>query len=479
MNQYLKKSLLSFIIFTTFSYESAYQLSDNNNNIEFVDKELSKNYDVCVIGTGYVGLVLGSGLAEIGNKVICLDIDSNKIDLLNNGVSPIFEPGIEDLILKNTTSRNLYFSCNLADSIKNSQVVVIAVGTPQGPDGKADLSAIYSAAETIGKNLNSYKVICIKSTVPIGTWQKVTKIIRDSCPENCDFDLVSLPEFLREGTAIYDSFNPSYNVVGTNSEKAVNILKSIFKDLFNKAPLLIVSNPTAETIKYSINSFLATKIAFINELANLCDNAGVDISEVTKCMALDHRIGKEYLKQGPGFGGSCFPKDVQALIKIMEEYNVEPKILKSVMDSNEYQKRIALKKLYHLIGQDLKNKTITILGLAFKSGTNDIRNSPAKDILEELVKSEANIKAYDPVAIPEMRRVFSKVNYCNSLEEAISNSDAIIIVTEWKEFTELHDLLPKLDKKPIIIDTKDILNLEHLKEQGFIVDSIGRSCKCK
>jgi len=385
--------------------------------------------NIAVIGTGYVGLVTGVGLADFGNKVICVDIDKAKIDMLNRGQIPIYEPGLKEILDKNVREGRLSFSTDIANTIQKSEVIFIGVGTPPKENGEADLSYVESAIESIAKNLNNYKVIVTKSTVPIGTncWIK-KKIIEKSGKTN--FDVISNPEFLREGKAVHDFFHPDRVVIGYDSEKAKEIMKDVYRSLYLiETPFVFCNLETAELIKYASNAFLATKITFINQIANLCEAVGADVHIVAKAMGMDGRISPKFLHPGPGYGGSCFPKDTKALVQIGKKHGVNMSLVNEVIRANEEQKRRMVTKLEKILG-DLKEKTIGILGLAFKAETDDMRESPAIVIINELLKKGAKIKAHDPQAEENARKVFGdSIKYYDNEYKVLKDIDALVILT--------------------------------------------------
>lgn len=426
------------------------------------------------MGVGYVGLVTGTCLAELGHEVVGIDVDINKVKGLNNGIIPIYEQGLENLVKENVKQGRLSFTTDAVDAIKKSEVVFIAVGTPPLADGGVNLEYVKAAAETIGKNMNGYKVIVNKSTVPIGTGDSVTKSIKEHYKG--DFDVVSNPEFLREGTAVFDFMNPDRIVVGTNSTKAKNILKEIYCN-FDTENIVFTDIKTAEMIKYASNAFLATEISFINSIANLCEKLGADVNKVSEGMMLDKRIGKKaFLHAGVGYGGSCFPKDVKGLIQIAQENGVRFGILEEVEETNNAQKQSLLAKIQKLLGQDLQNKNITIWGLAFKPHTDDVREAPALVIIKQLLDRGVKVKVFDPIAQEQAKKILGDcVIYKNDLLESIDGSDCLVIVTEWPEFknVELKEI-KKLMKKPNIVDGRNVFEVKLMKNAGFEYVSVGR-----
>ena len=432
--------------------------------------------NITVIGTGYVGLVSGAGISDFGNNVCCADIDKEKIELLNNGVIPIYEPGLDELFKRNVKSKRLTFSDNIDDSIQSADVIFIAVGTPEDKTGNADITAVLQVAELIGKNLNNYKVICTKSTVPVGTGKKIIDVINKYNQNNIEFDYCSNPEFLREGKAVSDFLQPDRVVLGLTSKKAYDYMKDVYRTLYiNKTPLIHTTIETAEMIKYAANAFLALKISYINELANLCDEIGADINEVTEALGSDGRISPKFLHPGPGFGGSCFPKDTKALINIAKTYNLDMHTIDAAIKTNNYQKLRMLNKLEILLEGNFNKKKIGILGLAFKQETDDVRESAAIDMISGLIKRGANIKAYDPVANDSMKKLIPNIDYKLSWQSAVEDCDAVVIMTEWNEFRGMDlSTLKKLMFSPIILDTRNILNIAELKRLDFTFDNVGR-----
>ena len=440
---------------------------------------------ICIIGTGYVGLVTGTCLSDFGLDVICVDKDYKKIECLNSGKVPIYEPNLEVLIKKNVSAGRLTFTTDLEKAVKQSKVIFIAVGTPSNNDGSANLKQIEKVAQQIAHYLNGYKVIVNKSTVPIGTAAKIKKIINSSSPSplrgegrvrvKYSFDVVSNPEFLREGSAVYDFTHPDKIVIGTTSDKALKIMQEIYRPLYLIDTPFVITNPeTAELIKYACNAFLATKITFINEIANLCDKVGADVHQVAKAMGLDGRISPKFLHPGPGYGGSCFPKDTEALYHFASTCGYDFKLLKGVISANKRQRELMVEKIKHHLG-DLKGKTIAILGLAFKQNTDDIRESASIDIIKILLKEGANIRCFDPLAMDNTKKILSNLNYCQDEYETAQGSDALVIATEWNQFRNL-DLskIKKLLKSPILLDLRNLYDPVTLKSLGFIYEGVGR-----
>ena len=432
--------------------------------------------NITIIGTGYVGLVTGAGMSEFGNRVICTDIDKNKIEKLNSGIVPIHEPGLEEIIKRNSLDNRLLFNTNIEDSIMQSEIVIIAVGTPMGVNGTADMSFVYSAVETISNNLNSYKVVCTKSTVPIGTGKEIISQISKKVKDNNLFDYVSNPEFLREGSAVKDFLWPDRVVIGTDNQNAYQMMCDIYRPLYiNKNPITQTTIETAEMIKYASNSFLALKISYINEIANLCEVLGADVHDVAKAMGRDGRISEKFLHPGPGFGGSCFPKDLEALLSISKNNNLSMETVNAAIVANKNQKKKMINKLINLFDGNINNRKIAVLGLAFKANTDDVRESAAIDIIKGILGNGGIVNAYDPIANNEMSNIFHDIEYFDNLYAAIKNVDGIVIMTEWNEFRSL-DLqkIKKIMKGNIILDTRNILDMDELSSLDFIYDNIGR-----
>lgn len=432
--------------------------------------------NISVVGSGYVGLVTGACFAEFGVNVTCVDMDQNKIDLLNKGIAPFFEPGLEELMRKNMNEGRLRFSNNTAETVLNSEVIFIAVGTPSRKDGSADLSYVDSVARTIGENLNNYKVVVTKSTVPVGTGERIRKIIQDMVG-NGQFDIVSNPEFLREGSAIGDFMRPDRVVIGASSDRAISVMKDLYHPLYLlETPFIITDIETSEMIKYASNVFLATKISYINEIANLCEKVGANVQVVAKAMGLDGRIGSKFLHPGPGYGGSCFPKDARALLQIAESHGYDFKIVREVIQVNNSQRDRMIEKIDHAL-RGIEGKTIGILGLSFKPNTNDIRESPALDIIQGLISRGAVVKVFDPAAMADSREVLGgTVTYCNDAYDTASSTDAIVLVTEWNQFRNLGlERLKELMKHPIFIDLRNVYDPERMRKNGFDYYSVGRN----
>ena len=441
---------------------------------------------ICILGTGYVGLVTGTCLSDFGLEVICVDKDSEKIKGLISGKVPIYEPNLESLIKKNVTAGRLTFTTDLKKAVEQSKVIFIAVGTPSNDDGSANLKQIEKVTQQIGQYMKGYKVIVNKSTVPIGTVAKIKEIINrnviarseatwQSQSTTCPFDVVSNPEFLREGSAVYDFTHPDKIVIGTESPKALKIMQEIYRPLYLIDTPFVITNPeTAELIKYACNAFLATKITFINEIANLCDKVGADVHQIAKAMGLDGRISPKFLHPGPGYGGSCFPKDTEALYHFASTCGYEFELLNGVISANNRQRELMVEKIKHHLG-DLKGKTIGILGLAFKQNTDDIRKSPSIDIIQLLLKEGVQIRCFDPLAMENSRKVLPTLTYCQDEYETAQSSDALVIATEWNQFRNLD--LSKIKnnlKSPILLDLRNLYEPENTKKLGFIYEGVGR-----
>jgi len=429
---------------------------------------------IAMIGTGYVGLVSGACLSEFGHEVACIDSDAGKIDALNAGRIPIFEPGLDEVVAANVKAGRLSFSRELVPAVKSADAVFIAVGTPsRRGDGHADLSYVYSAAEEIARGLDGYTVIVTKSTVPVGTGSEVEQIIRRARPD-AEFDVASNPEFLREGSAIEDFRRPDRIVVGAESERARAVMREVYRPLYlNETPIVFTARETAELIKYAANAFLATKITFINEMANICEKVGADVQDVARGIGLDGRIGSKFLHAGPGFGGSCFPKDTLALLKTSQAVGAPTRIVEAVVDVNEQRKADMAEKIIAAVG-DVRGKTIAVLGVTFKPNTDDMRDAPSLVILPALQARGAKIRAYDPEGTAEAKKHLD-VTFCADAYEAIEGADALVILTEWNEFRAL-DLarVKSLLKTPLIIDLRNIYPPKQMAEAGFRYISVGR-----
>lgn len=432
---------------------------------------------ISVVGTGYVGLVSGACFAEFGWNVTCIDKSAERIESLKQGIIPIYEPGLDDLVKRNVREGRLSFSLDYAPAVENSDAVFIAVGTPsRRGDGHADLTYVYAAAEEIAAHLSGYTVVVDKSTVPVGTAREVAKIIRKANPK-ADFDIASNPEFLREGSAIGDFMRPDRVVIGAESERAKALLKELYRPLYLlETPMVITTLETAELIKYASNAFLAAKISFINEISALCEKTGADIKAISKGMGLDKRIGSKFLHAGPGYGGSCFPKDVAALIRIFRDNGVEPRILEAVTEVNQNQKLRMANKIKDLLDQDLTQKNIAVLGLTFKPETDDMREAPSLVIVPELVAAGAHIKACDPQGVREAKKLLpADVEYVDSPYDAAKDADAVIILTEWNQFRALDiQRIKKIMRGNLFADFRNIYDRELLVKAGFTYIAVGR-----
>ncbi|MDP6168022.1 MAG: UDP-glucose/GDP-mannose dehydrogenase family protein [Candidatus Marinimicrobia bacterium] len=431
---------------------------------------------ITVIGTGYVGLVSGTGISDFGHRVVCADIDAEKIEQLQKGAIPIYEPGLEELVKRNVASQRLSFTVDVNQAVRDAEVIFIAVGTPQGDNGEADISAVEAVARTIGENLNSYKIICTKSTVPIGTGEKICKIINTVISAGGTFDYVSNPEFLREGSAVKDFLWPDRVVIGAASDKAFDILRDVYRPLYvNETPMLHTNVATAEMIKYAANAFLALKISYINEVANLCEKVGADVHQVSKAMGQDGRISPKFLHPGPGYGGSCFPKDTHAIAELARKKGAPMNTIDAAINTNIKQKKRMAEKLKDLLGGNFSGKTIGVLGLAFKPNTDDIRESSSITMIQSIMDGGGKVQAYDPIANETMKEYFPDLSYCNSWSEACDAADAVAIMTDWNEFRGM-DLpyLKSIMKAPVILDTRNILSIDQLSENGFQFNNVGR-----
>jgi UDPglucose 6-dehydrogenase len=430
---------------------------------------------ICIVGTGYVGLVTGACLADFGMEVTCVDKIKKKIDLLCRGEIPIYEPGLEVLVSKNFKDGRLKFTTDLRSAIKENLVIFIAVGTPQGKDGSADLSSVWEVADTIAEVINGYKVIVNKSTVPIGTAKEMKKYIKKKNPK-AQFSVVSNPEFLREGSAIGDFMEPDRIVIGVPDKRSEEIMKEVYKPLYHlEIPVLITNVESAELIKYASNAFLASKISFINEIAALCEKVGGDVIDVARGMGLDVRIGPKFLQPGPGYGGSCFPKDTLALLDISNKHKYDFKILKATIEVNEKIKERMVEKIKVALNNKIENKTLGVLGLSFKPETDDIRESISLKIIEYFIDKKINLKVYDPKAMENVKKIFPEIKYCKNPYEVAENSNCLVFVTEWNEFRYL-DLkkIHSLMKEKIIVDLRNIYDVKKIKEIGFTYYPVGR-----
>ena len=435
---------------------------------------------IAVVGTGYVGLVTGTCLAETGITVTCVDVDQAKIDLLNNGGMPIWEPGLSELVSRNKADGRLFFTTSLREAMRDVDAVFIAVGTPPDEDGSADLKYVLEVARTVGRNMNKYLILVTKSTVPVGTAKKVKQAIQEELDKRgvqIPFDVASNPEFLKEGAAIKDFMSPDRVVIGVESEKAKEMMTRLYRPLMlNNFRVIFTDIPSAEMIKYAANSMLATRISFMNDIANLCELVGADVNMVRKGIGADSRIGSKFLYPGCGYGGSCFPKDVKALIKTAEKNGYDMKVLKAVEEVNEEQKSILFKKLLKHYNGDLKGKTIAIWGLAFKPETDDMREATSLVMIKKLTEAGCTVKVYDPVAMDECkRRIGETVTYATDMYDAVLNADALLLLTEWKQFRlPSWGVIKKSMNQPVIIDGRNIYDTEEMKEFGFEYMCIGK-----
>ncbi|TNE81183.1 MAG: UDP-glucose/GDP-mannose dehydrogenase family protein [Bacteroidetes bacterium] len=434
---------------------------------------------ITVVGTGYVGLVTGTCFAEVGIEVTCVDIDQKKIENLKNGIMPIYEPGLEEMVIKNYEAGRLHFSTNLSEAIKGSDVAFIAVGTPPGEDGSADLKYVIAVAREIGQNMNSYGVVVTKSTVPVGTAEKVSNAVREELEKrgvDIPYDVASNPEFLKEGAAIDDFLKPDRIVVGVSSKKAEDIMAKLYKPFtLNGHPIIFMDVPSAEMTKYAANSMLATKISFMNDIANLCEIVGADVNLVRKGIGSDARIGNKFIYPGIGYGGSCFPKDVKALIKTAAEKGYNMRVLKAVEEVNEDQKNVMYNKVINHFGSDLKGKTIALWGLSFKPKTDDMREAPSLVIISHLLEAGATVRAYDPVAMEEAKHMIGNtITYTKDEYEALQGADGLILATEWPEF-RFPDFakIENLMNGKVIFDGRNIYDAKDLREKGFTYYGIG------
>ncbi len=433
---------------------------------------------VTVVGTGYVGLVAGAGLADFGLHVVCVDKIEEKIDLLKKGTIPFYEPGLKELVDRNVSNGRLSFSTDLATSVRSSLVIFIAVGTPSRDDGTVDLSAVEAVAREIGQVIDDYKVVVTKSTVPVGTNRRIREIILEEAKNSVSVDVVSNPEFLREGSAVEDFMRPNRVVIGSDSEKALAIVKDIYRPLYLiETPFVVTNLETAEMIKYASNAFLATKISFINEVANLCEAVGADVHHVAKAMGLDKRIGPKFLHPGPGFGGSCFPKDTKAFVAIGREHNAPQRIVESVIQVNEAQKRRSIEKVKMVLEDEVQGKTVSVLGLSFKPNTSDIREAPSITLIGSLLEEGAKIRAFDPAAIEEFKNLFPEgtIYYAKDSYDAAEGADVLVVVTEWNEFRNLDlERLKGIMNGYRIVDLRNVYDPHKVQALGFQYIGVGR-----
>jgi UDPglucose 6-dehydrogenase len=430
---------------------------------------------IAVIGTGYVGLVTGACFAEFGVDVTCVDVDKAKIDNLIKGIIPIYEPGLDQLVERNSKAGRLHFTTDIKSAVEQALVVFLAVGTPPSEDGTPDMSYYRQAAKEVAEAMNGYKVLVTKSTVPVGTGQWLRGFIAENQISKSSFGIASNPEFLREGAAIQDFMRPDRVVIGSNEHDAIAIMKDLYRPLYLiETPIVITSLEAAELIKYAANAFLATKITFINEVANLCDAVGCDVHEVARGIGMDNRIGRKFLHPGPGYGGSCFPKDTRALTTVADQFGVETLIVDAVIRANESQRMTMIKKIEKLVGT-LSGKKIAVLGLSFKPETDDMRDSPATDIIREMLGRGATVRAYDPVAMSEAKHKLPDIEYASDEYDAIEGADALVFMTEWNQFRALDmEKIKQLLRQPKIADLRNIYEPDDMRELGFEYVGVGR-----
>ncbi|HOL93965.1 MAG TPA: UDP-glucose/GDP-mannose dehydrogenase family protein [bacterium] len=435
---------------------------------------------IAVIGTGYVGLVTGTCLAESGNDVICVDIDEKKIERLKQGMIPIYEPGLEELVIRNVQEERLEFTTDLAAAVHKSLLIFIAVGTPLSPERKADLRAVYAVAREIGQVMEGFKIIVMKSTVPVGTHARVQQVIAEELRArhaDYEFDVVSNPEFLKEGAAIEDFMKPDRVIIGVDNIRTAEIMRELYAPFVRTGkPILIMNNASAEMTKYAANALLAAKISFMNEIANICERVGADVDLVRQGIGSDSRIGYPFIFPGVGYGGSCFPKDIQALIQTARDHGYEPAILPAVEAVNQQQKKILIPKILQHFGAPLQGKTIAVWGLAFKPKTDDMREAPSIIIIESLLENQADVTAYDPVAVDQARMIFdSRVKFAKKNYDCLKDADALVVVTEWDEFRRPNwDTIKSLMRQPVIFDGRNIYDPKRMKALGFTYYAVGR-----
>lgn len=430
---------------------------------------------IAVIGTGYVGLVTGACFAEFGVDVTCVDVDRQKVDNLNNGIIPIYEPGLDKIVEKNVAQGRLHFTTDIKHAVENALVVFLAVGTPPQPDGTPDMSYYRQAAKDVADAMNGYKVLVTKSTVPVGTGKWLHEFVAANLNFDTEFGVASNPEFLREGAAITDFMRPDRVVIGSNDPRAVDVMKELYRPLYLiETPIVITSLEAAELIKYAANAFLATKITFINEIANLCDAIGCDVHDVARGMGMDNRIGRKFLHPGPGYGGSCFPKDTRALTTVADQFGVETRIVDAVIEANKRQRDAMISKIEKLVG-DLNGKRIGVLGLSFKPETDDMRESPAIDIIKAVIARGGSVTAFDPVAMAEAKHYLPDIAYAHDEYEALDGADALVIITEWNQFRALDmEKVKTLLTAPKIADLRNIYEPQDMIELGFEYVGVGR-----
>jgi UDPglucose 6-dehydrogenase len=429
--------------------------------------------NICVIGTGYVGLVNGTGFADLGNNVITVDIDAQKVERLRAGFMPIYEPGLKDMVERNVKAGRLHFTTSYEEGLRDAEFVFICVGTPEGVDGEADLRYVRSAAETIAKTMTHPLIVINKSTVPVGTGDWVADIIRKTQPQPIEFSVVSCPEFLREGAAVTDFMHPDRTVLGSLNQRASEAVAQLYLPL--RAPIVMTDLRTAEMIKYASNAFLATRISFINEISIICEKLGADVTEVAQGMGFDKRIGHHFLQAGVGYGGSCFPKDVSALAYMAQTHGMHPQLLHAVMEINAFQRKHVALKLHDLLDGNLKGKTIAVLGLAFKENTDDIRESPSLAIIRHLLEQGAKVRAYDPVAMENSLEEIPAIDGCADPYETVQGADALVIATPWNEFKHLDlERIKAGLNNPIILDGRNLYDPQKMNELGFTYRGVGR-----
>ncbi len=432
--------------------------------------------NICVVGVGYVGLVTGVCFSEFGLRVTCVDSSVSKINMLNQGKVPIYEPGLAELIEKNVNEDRISFTTDIKDGVRNALVILIAVGTPSDQEGSADLRYVEEVAKSIGQTMNGYKVVVTKSTVPVGTGKMIESIIKENQTEPCAFDIASNPEFLREGSAIEDFMRPNRIVIGAESEQAIAILKDLYNPLYLvETPFVITDVATAEMIKYASNAFLATKVSFINEMAAICERVGADVHKVAKGMGLDKRIGPKFLHPGPGFGGSCFPKDTRAISQIAKQHGYEFKIVDAVLRVNNERPEMMVEKIVSALGGDIRGATIGILGLTFKPNTDDMRESPTIPVIRGLQERGAGIQCYDPAGMEQAKQYMPDIAYKEDLYAVAEGADALILATEWNQFRTINwERVKELLRRPIVVDLRNIYDPQRMQASGFHYTSVGR-----
>jgi UDPglucose 6-dehydrogenase len=430
---------------------------------------------IAVIGTGYVGLVSGACFAEFGIDVTCVDVDKKKVDNLNNGIIPIYEPGLDKIVEKNVAAGRLHFTTDIKTAVEGALVVFLAVGTPPQPDGTPDMSYYRQAALDVAQAMNGYKVLVTKSTVPVGTGKWLREFVQSNLKIDTEFGVASNPEFLREGAAIEDFMRPDRVVVGSNEERAIEVMKELYRPLYLiETPVVVTSLEAAELIKYAANAFLATKITFINEIANLCDAIGCDVHDVARGMGMDNRIGRKFLHPGPGYGGSCFPKDTRALTTVADSFGVETRIVDAVIEANERQRDAMITKIEKLV-DSLDGKRVGVLGLSFKPETDDMRESPATDVIKAMIARGATVTAFDPVAMEEAKHQLPDIGYAQDEYDAIRDADVMVIATEWNQFRALDmEKVKELLRSPKIADLRNVYEPKDMRELGFDYVGVGR-----